>query len=276
MTYHYIRSYRGQVELAIFDWAGTTVDYGCQAPIAAFVESFGEMGVEVSMEAARGPMGMEKRDHIREVFNLDEVAASWLKAHGRAVTEADIDGMYSNFIALLLKQLAVKSTLIPGVLEAVSELREMGISIGSSTGYFREAAEVVKHCAAKEGYIPDYSICASDVPSGRPMPWMIYRVMENLGVYPPEAVVAVGDTPVDVESGLNAGVWTVGVAATGNQLGLTLKEVEEFDPELYGKKLDKARTSLARAGAHFVIDTTDELPEIIEEIDSYLAVGEKP
>ena len=29
-----------QLEAVIFDWAGTTVDYGCFAPVEAFIKAF--------------------------------------------------------------------------------------------------------------------------------------------------------------------------------------------------------------------------------------------
>ena len=53
------------LQAAIFDWAGTVVDFGSFAPTQIFVEAFGEFDVHVSIEEARGPMGMGKWDHIR-------------------------------------------------------------------------------------------------------------------------------------------------------------------------------------------------------------------
>lgn len=276
MEHQFVRTYRGSIKLAVFDWAGTMVDYGCQAPVGAFVAGFRTKGVDVSMATARIPMGMEKRDHIKAVASYDEVAQAWQGAHGRDVTEADIDSMYDDFASLLLKSLEEHSKLLPGVLDAAAELRKNGVKIAASTGYFTQAADIVVEAAAKAGYRPDFTICSSDVPAGRPHPWMIYRAMEALGIYPPEAVVNVGDTPVDMATSLNAGVWSVGVAATGNQVGLTEDEVESLDREVYSKRLDKARESLLTAGAHYVIDAMHQFPATIENINARLARGEKP
>ena len=33
------------IQAVIFDWAGTTVDYGCFAPVQAFQEAFAHHGV---------------------------------------------------------------------------------------------------------------------------------------------------------------------------------------------------------------------------------------
>jgi phosphonoacetaldehyde hydrolase len=276
MAYQFTRTYRGVVKLAVFDWAGTMVDYGCQAPVSAFVAGFKAKGVDVSMATARIPMGMEKRDHIKTVASLDDVALAWRNVHGREVTEEDIDSMYDDFSLLLLKSIEEHSKLLPGVLEAVATLRNNGVNIAATTGYFTEAADIVVTRAEKEGYRPDFTICSSDVPAGRPYPWMIYRAMEALGVYPPEAVVNVGDTPVDIGTALNAGVWSVGVAATGNQVGLTEDEAKSLTPEAYKKRLNKAHKSLLTAGAHYVIDSMEQFPAIVEKINARLAQGVKP
>ena len=276
MEFHYFRSYTGGVKLVVFDWAGTVVDYGCQAPILAFVKGFQDMGVPVSMEAARGPMGMEKWAHIKAVTELDEVKQAWMRVHGRAVTDADIDTMFESFSRLLLDSIAAKSTLLPDVVTSVEALRGQAVKIAGSTGYFTEAADIIVEGAAREGYSPDYTTCASNVPAGRPAPWMIFQAMQELDVYPAEAVVNVGDTPVDMETALNAGVWAVGVAATGNQMGLNEAEIEALTPEEYTTRLSKARDSLFRAGAHFVMDTMEELPGVIDIINNHLAEGSRP
>lgn len=52
----------GKIEAVIFDWAGTTVDFGCFAPVQAFVEVFKHFGIEPTMEEVRKPMGMLKKE----------------------------------------------------------------------------------------------------------------------------------------------------------------------------------------------------------------------
>lgn len=71
-------------DAVIFDWAGTTVDYGCFAPVQAFVEAFREFGVEPTMDETRRPMGMLKHDHIRTMMGMDRIARAWEDAHGAA------------------------------------------------------------------------------------------------------------------------------------------------------------------------------------------------
>ena len=276
MTFAYRRSYQGPVKLAVFDWAGTTVDYGCMAPAAVFAEGFRRQGVEISMAEARGPMGMEKRAHIATLGAQPRIAGAWQQQHGNPMRPADIDAMYADFVPLLLAVLDQHAALIPGVLEAVAALQGMDIRIAASTGYFVEAMEVVRQAAARQGYAPEFTISANQVPAGRPAPWMIYRAMEQLGIYPPQAVVAVGDTVPDVEAGLNAGVWVVGVAQTGNEVGLSETEFGALPAAEQEAMRRKARATLAAAGAHAVIDGVWELPAVVETINARLLAGMQP
>jgi len=276
MEFIYRRSYRGPVKLVILDWAGTTMDYGCYAPAVVFVEVYRRHGVEISMEQARRPMGLHKRDHIKAISQIEEVAEAWKKAHGRPVTEQDVDAMFADFQPLQLACLADYADLIPGTLETVAALRERGIAIGSTTGYFTEAMELIKKEAARRGYVPDSSVCATQVPAGRPHPWMVLQNMFNTGIYPSEAVVKVGDTKPDIGEGLNAGVWTVGLAKTGNEMGLNREEIEALDAETRERKLAQAREGLARSGAHYVVDTIADLLPVIDDVDARLARGERP
>lgn len=262
--------------MVILDWAGTTMDYGCYAPAVVFVEVYRQRGVEITMEQARRPMGLHKRDHIRAVGRYDDVAALWQKVHGRSMTEQDVEDMFADFQPLQLQCLADYADLIPGTLETIAALRERGILIGSSTGYFTEAMDLLKEEAARRGYVPDSSVCATQVPAGRPHPWMVMQNMMNLGVYPPEAVVKVDDTKPGIGEGLNAGTWTIGLAKTGNEVGLNLEEIQALDPQVLAQKLATARDGLAKSGAHYVVDGIIDILPVIDDIEARLARGERP
>jgi phosphonoacetaldehyde hydrolase len=158
----------------------------------------------------------------------------------------------------------------------VAVLRAQGMHIAASTGYFVEAMEVVRQAAARQGYAPDFTVSANQVAAGRPAPWMIYRAMEATGVYPPHAVVTVGDTVPDVEAGLNAGVWTVGVAQAGNEVGLSEAEFAALPAVEQESLRRQARATLAAAGAHYVIDGVWELPAVVEAINARLQMGMQP
>lgn len=276
MNFTYRRTYTGSVKLAVFDWAGTTIDYGCCAPAAAFIEGFKRKGVAITMAQARAPMGLEKRDHIKAITDMESVAMAWEAAHGHYVTAQDIDDMYHAFVPVLLEVLTDYAKIIPGTLETVKQLHQMGIKIGGTTGYFEEALAICQESAAKQGYEPDFVIGATQVPNGRPAPWMIYETMKNLNIYPVEAVVKVGDTVPDIEAALNAGAWAIGVAQTGNEVGLTEEEWSALNERKKMQMMDTAVKTLSQAGAHYVVDTIADVPAVIEDINIRLNSGERP
>jgi phosphonoacetaldehyde hydrolase len=274
----YNRRYKGPVKLVVLDWAGLTVDYGCYAPAVVFIEVFRRKGVDISMEQARGPMGRYKREHIKCIFEwYPDVSTSWREKHGRDWTEEDVDDMFENlFKPIQVEVIRDYSKLIPGTLETQKWLRERGIKIGSTTGYFKEAAEINLEEAIKQGYEPDAAFCSDDVPAGRPSPWMVMRNMMETNVFPPEAVVKVDDTVVGVEEGLNAGTWAVGVSKTGTLVGLNEEEIEKTPPAELEAMIEAANDKHRRAGAHYVIEGISQLPQVVLEIEERLKRGEKP
>jgi phosphonoacetaldehyde hydrolase len=252
------------IRLVVFDWAGTMIDFGSLAPMAAYRQVFAKQGVEVSAPEIRPHMGLHKRDHLKAILRMPEVAERWLTTRGQPWSEADIDRMYAEFMPIQLAALRQHNRLATGLLDCAAALRSRGILLGGSTGYFRAATDLVLADAREQGFELDCSVCADDVPSGRPAPWMIYRNMERLGVYPPTAVVKIGDTVADIQEGLNAGAWSVGVTISGSEVGLSENEWNELSASEQSTKKGKARQTLSDAGAHAVIDTLAELPELVD------------
>ncbi len=276
MAFHYQRSYRGPLRAVILDWAGTTVDFGCVAPVVVFREVFRRRGVEITLEQARGPMGTYKRDHIAQIAGMDAVRGAWQQAHGAPPTDQDVEQMFQDFVPAQIRVLAEHAGLVPGCLDAIAAFRARGLKIGTTTGYTREMMDTLEPEAARQGYAPDATVCVSDVPEGRPAPWMCFENAKRLGVYPMEAIVKIGDTVPDIEEGLNAGTWTIGVTVTGNEVGATLEEWNAMRPEERQAQRNRAQERLARAGAHYVIDSIADAPPVLDEINARLARGERP
>ena len=274
--FRFQRRYHGPIKAVVLDWAGTTVDFGSRAPVLAVIEAFRRSDVPVTLEQARGPMGMAKRDHLRVMLEMPEVAARWRQVHGRAPAPADVDRLYTHFLPLQKEILATNSNLIPGCVEAVEYGRSRGIAIGSSTGYTQELMEVLVPLANKQGYKPDAIVCASDVSPGRPAPWMCFENARRLGVYPMEAIVKVDDTTVGIEAGLNAGMWTLGISRSGNLVGLSDDDLGKLPGEEQRRRVNAAAAELYRCGAHFVIDTIADMPAALRQIELLLAEGSRP
>lgn len=270
------RSYRGPLQAIILDWAGTILDFGSCAPAAAFVEVFKREGVEVTTEEARGPMGSHKRDHIRQMTETESVAKRWQAVHDSAATEEDVTRMYDEFVPIQLAGLAGHADLVPGCLEAIEAFRSRNLKIGTSTGYSTEMIEIVCAEAKERGFEPDAVVCATDVPAGRPAPWMCFENAQRLGVYPMESVVKVDDTLPGIVAGLNAGMWSIGVVKTGNEIGLTEKEIAALPADDYQRRIKRAYTRMHQAGAHYVVDGIADVPGCLDDIQRRLAAGERP
>jgi phosphonoacetaldehyde hydrolase len=264
------------IRLAVLDGGGTTVDFGCLASIGAFVTAFAERGVTVSVAEVRGPMGLSERDHLRELLRTPRVRDRWHAARGRDWTEADLADLCALVTPLQVRAAADFSTLVPGVVEAVAALRAAGVPVAGTTGDFRAAADAVAAAGRAQGFAPDFAICADEVPAGRPAPWMVFRCMEALGVYPPAAVVSVGDTVADIESGLNAGVWSVGVTDSGNGMGLSEADFAALPDADRAVRRAAASATFRRAGAHAVLRSVAQLPTLVAYLNELLAAGKTP
>jgi phosphonoacetaldehyde hydrolase len=266
----------GPLRLVVADLAGTVLDYGSCAPAGAFVRVFDRHGVRVTETQARGPMGLDKKEHLRALMRLPSVAEAWEEATGRRPAAGDVETLYVEFEPLQQAAAAGTSDLIPGVTETVGLLRERGIAVAVTTGYSQPIASVVLAEARRQGFVPDAAFCAGDVPQGRPAPWMAFRCMMELGVYPAHAAVKVGDTEIDIEAGRNAGMWTVGVTKTGNMLGLGLEAAQSLSSEELSQRLGEAERRLTGAGAHYVVESFAEMPGVVDDINRRFPRGERP
>jgi phosphonoacetaldehyde hydrolase len=270
------RSYKvddaDRLKAVIFDWAGTTVDFGCFAPTGVFIEIFRQKGIEITQQEARGPMGMHKRDHIRVITRYTRIATEWIMKYNRNCTEEDIEDMFRKFIKIQLTVLEKHSEIIPELPEALKVIRSMDMKIGSTTGYNHEMMDILTAAASRQGYKPDSVVCSTEVKAGRPAPWMAFRNAENLGVYPMQSIVKIGDTVSDIDEGVNAGMWSVGVVMSSNEMGLTQKEISMMNPvEIERRKLEVRKTFM-QAGADYVIDDLSEIGELFEKINARLAI----
>ena len=95
-----------EIRLVVFDWAGTTVDFGCFAPVDAFVRTFAHHGIAVTPAEVRVAMGLHKKDHLLALLRQPEVSQRWNRATGRTWTERDLESLYNTFIPLQMETVA--------------------------------------------------------------------------------------------------------------------------------------------------------------------------
>lgn len=273
--YQYSRRYVGPVEAVILDLAGTCVDFGSLAPIRAFQQLFQEHGVPISESEARAPMGTEKREHIRQLLAMPRIAAEWTAQHG-AADEAVIDRLYHAFEPIQIAAIGQRSQLIPGLLEAQEYCQQQDIKIGVNSGYSRSMLNAMLPALTEQGFVPASVVCATEVPNGRPYPHMSLKGMLELAIGNVQACVKVDDTLTGLEEGLAAGMWTVGVAVSGNEIGLDQEQWDSLPEDEQLRRSAAARQRMLRCGAHYAIDSVAELPGVLADIEHRLLCGEQP
>ena len=265
-----------RIEAVVLDWAGTVIDFGSFAPTQIFVEAFAEFGVTLSLAEARGPMGMGKWDHIRTLCDDPAIAGRFRDRFGRTPTDADVTGIYERFMPLQIARIAEHSDLIPGALEAIGALRARGIKIGSCSGYPAQVMREVVDKAAARGYAADCVVATDEVPKGRPYPTQSLANAVALGVSDVAACVKVDDTAPGILEGRRAGMWTVALLCSGNELGLDYAAFRALPADRLEAERRRIAALFAPTRPHFLIDTIADLPGVVSEIERLLGQGVLP
>jgi phosphonoacetaldehyde hydrolase len=277
VKFQYRPRYLGPVRAVVFDWAGTLIDCGVFSPAAAFVEVFKREGVPITIQEAREPMGLHKEVHLRRIAAMPTVKERWQEAFNRPPNDEDIERMYHAFKPIQMESLEDYTEILPGVIETLTSLQQEGIKIGVTTGYTEEMVHLILESCANQGFTPDASVAADEVPQARPYAMMIWQNLINFNLDAPiDSVIKVDDTVDGIREGIHAGCWTVGVARSGNYMGHSEEEMENMSDEEYEAKLAKSYETLANSGAHYVIDDVTQLPAVIEDINLKLAAGISP
>lgn len=189
-----------EVELVIFDMAGTTVEDNGEVP-DAFLAALSEHGVQVSPEQLDAVRGSSKRRAV-----LDLVP----EGPGREGRAAAVYDSFRGRLANRYRSDGVRA--VAGAADAFRRLRGRGVRVALNTGFDRETTALLLEALGWDGRAVDAVVCGDDVPRGRPAPYLIFRAMEAAGVSSVHAVANVGDTVLDLRAGHNAGVrWNVGV-----------------------------------------------------------------
>jgi phosphonoacetaldehyde hydrolase len=259
------------VKAVVFDWAGTMIDFGCVAPVRALVDVFAEEGMAITAAEARADMGRAKLDHLRGLLANPDVAARWAALKGATASEADIDHLYRKLVPAMTAAAAESAQLIPGAAQAAADLKALGVRIGSGTGYTREMMAPIIEGAAAHGYAPEMVVCAGETPSGRPSPLMTWQALIALDAWPAQACIKVDDAPVGIEEGRLAGCWTIGLSASGNEVGLDLAAYTALPEEERRERVAQAERTLKAAGADYVIEDVSQLLPVVHEIAHRIA-----
>ncbi len=278
MEFFYQRSYRGPVKAVILDLEGTVLDYGGLGLAKALVELFQRYQVFLPLEEAHITHALPKAMHIQHLFHLPSVAEQWRKQHQTPPDEARCQTLADELLSIQLANAPYDAQLLPHVAASVQKWQQAGILIAATSSEPASLAQTILKQAQTQGFRPDQAVFIDQIANNAtpPAPWLIAQSAMMLGVYPWESVVTIGDTVDDIEAGLNAGVWTVGVVQTGREMGCTAQELQTMQPEKRQALIDEIRQRMYRNGAHFVVNTFDQCNRVLDEIQDRLAIGIRP
>ena len=265
------------LQAVIFDWAGTLVDFGSLAPTQIFVEAFASFGITITLAQARGPMGLSKWDHIHQLLQDESIAAQWQTVFGRTPTNEDVDAIYARFMPLQIAKVGEFSAPIAGAVQTLQWLRAHGLKVGSCSGYPREVLNQLLPQAEGAGLKPDYVVAGDELEAGgRPGPFMALANVLALGIGDVRACVKVDDTVPGIEEGLRAGMWTVGLSLSGNEVGYSVQEFASAPEQEVEARVAVAEAKLKKAGAHYVVRSVADLPAVLVQIAAEMRAGKMP
>lgn len=274
--------YTGRVRAVIGDFSGTWVDEHVVAPADVFVKVFDSENVPITMPEAREPMGLRKDIHIAEILKQPDVAKRWRKIKGYDPDQKDIDRMFGKFVPMQLAVLPKYGKMLPGVVETMELLRDTyKIKVGTTTGFTKVMTDVLQTEMGMQGYVPDSCVAGDQVANNlgfRPAPFMLYQNLVNLGVWPIQSVVKIGDTVGDAGEGNHAGCWTVSLFEASNYTDIdSMEEWEKMSDQEKKLAISRSRRYLMdHSNAHYVIRSIRELPIVIDDINERLEQGESP
>jgi phosphonatase-like hydrolase len=200
------------IDLVVFDIAGTLIEDTGQV-INAFAAAFRKHAIQVTDGEIRTLHGASKR----EVFK-HYIERQFGPEHPE--NTARIDRAYGDFRNILENTYGTEGVqAIAGAESTMGWLRDHGIKIALNTGFYRKVTEIILRAVDWHQGRVDAVICGDEVLRGRPAPYMIFRAMEGTGVIDVRRVMVVGDTPLDLLAGTNAGLkGVVGVLSGSYRL----------------------------------------------------------
>ncbi|MFI9273371.1 phosphonatase-like hydrolase [Kitasatospora sp. NPDC052896] len=193
-----------QPDLVVLDMAGTTIDEGLAVYRVLEETVTAHGGTPSAADIARWH-GSAKHEALRALLT---------PPGGTPLTDEALAPVVADFRARLTAAYAAQPPrALPGVPEALAELRAAGIKVALNTGFDRDVVDSLLSALGWQGdAVADAVVCGSDVPAGRPAPFMIFAAMERTGVKDVRRVLVAGDTPRDLEAGTNSGAaFVVGV-----------------------------------------------------------------
>ena len=257
------------IRACIFDLGGTIVDRYSLTPFLSLQKIFSDKHVNISNRLIFKDMGKSKREHITDIINNKSVKYQWERIYKRKPQEYDIDTLFREFNKIQTNYCSTLMTILPETRECIEYLQYNKILTGATTGFNEQNMHIIrKKLEFQNLHLNSYVSSTCLDTQSRPYPYMIQENMNRLNIRNPRSVIKIDDTAIGIQEGQNANCWTVGVVRWSSNMKIQTIE-EAYNLELYQlqENFKKCKQTLIATGADYVIDSLDDLPNVIRDIN---------
>lgn len=159
----------------------------------------------------------------------------------------------------------------PGALALLASLQQQNVPCAWLDELPRDAS--ISLAAALPAWLPA-------VPGRACRPWpapdACWQALSDLQVERIDGCVLISGEPRLLQAGLNAGLWTIGLAACGPLCGQAPADWQALGAQQREQLRAEATLALYRLGVHSVIDQLTELGPCLDDLAQRRQKGEKP
>lgn len=257
-----------KVKACIFDLGGTIVDRYSIIPLKSLIETFKCHNINIRNDLIFKDTGIEKRIHIGNILEDKYVYRNWYNKYKRNPEYDDVLKLYETFKTIQLEK-SHKIDIIPETYNVFEYLKKNDIKIGNTTDLNKQNADIIGRVLNDNICKLDNIVSSTCVKKSRPHIDMIYKNMRDLSISDPKFMIKIDDTNVGIKEGKNAGVWTVGVARWSSYMNILPQNYNNMNDIVIRERLKKSKDLLKLSNPDFIIETLDELPNIIETINIF-------
>jgi len=255
-----------KVRACIFDLGGTIVDRYSITPLKSLIETFKRHNINISNDLIFKDMGIDKRIHIENILDDTNIYQKWFKQYKRNPEYDDVLKLHQIFKNIQIKK-SHKIDIIPETYSTFEYLKKNDIKIGTTTDLNKKNADIIGRVLNDNVCKLDNIVSSTCVKKSRPHIDMIHKNMIDLGVSNPKTMIKIDDTNVGIKEGKNAGLWTVGVARWSTYMNVLPENYNNMNDIVIRERLESSKEKLKLSQPDFIIETLDELPNIIEIIN---------
>jgi len=258
------------IRLVVFDLGGTIVDKYSLSPFISLKLAFKMKGMNIPNKLIYKDMGIEKHQHITDILNDKSVSRQWMQKNGEYPNMDSTMSVFDEFIRYQMDDGIKNIEILPETKSCIEWLGDNNISTGVTTDFSRPIMSAIREKLLDDDIQIDKYVSSTCLGKpGLPNPHMMREIINSLSISDARRVLKIDDSVFGIREGKNAGAITVGVAKWSLYMKINdYAEDKSLTKEEYVERLKNSRDVLWSAHPDYVIDDLNELPQIINHINS--------